>query len=815
MKTQFLALAWFVVHGLVAAEVSVLAHYSFDTDYTDSSGNARDGTLVDVGTAGDSGIVTGAGDFRFGGGAMNFSADRDYLAIPSKTFSSGVAYSIAFWARKTAGDTGGAADWDMVAGQRDVSKFFIALNDVTGTGMRWRSSDSSAARQADFAVPKDYDWHHYAIVASGTTITLYLDGTLFGSATGKSTGFIIDTIGEAYDSNSDFDFHGQIDEFWIFDEAIGAGAVGALYSSNNPAAGPPYAGFHHRYDGDYSDSSGAGNHGTPAGGAAIAADPSVVAAGSGALALDGGDGSFVSLPAPGTFSDSEPWTVAWWAKRDTSVPNKGMVIGRASTTTDFIWLNDNFSGLRFRSTNNTTFDFTVPKDSGLRHYALVADGAGGLVLYLDGQYAATMTGSTGFVIDTIGMAYPTTSLHYNFLGSLDEIHVYPSALTATQVAQLYDAGHPPLPVTRVRIVLQAGQSNADGRAAVTDLPTSPVNLQSPQDDIDLFYRVAGGSAAMTTLRPGLSETSGFGPEIALGRRLADLWAGEAGTRVAIVKYANGGTNLAVQWKGGGDATTVGDGPEYVTFQQTVSQGLAALAAAYPAASLELQGMVWLQGESDAVASYASLYQANLAAFIADVRATYGAKLPFVIARLSSGQTALTASYLNQVRTAQDAVAAADPRTGLIATDDLGLNGDNLHFNASAQQAIGARFAGETAYREWMAHAFSAADVDAGLAEPDGDRDGDGRSNRAEFLAATDPLSPVSRLQATVTLSGPGSARISYPSSVARVYQVERLTEPAGTWETALPATRGTGATVERDLGATAPRGLYRVRADLP
>ena len=68
----------------------------------------------------------------------------------------------------------------------------------------------------------------------------------------------------------------------------------------------------------------------------------------------------------------------------------------------------------------------------------------------------------------------------------------------------------------------------------------------------------------------------------------------------------------------------------------VEQCLAALAAAYPLATLDLQSMVWMQGESDAVSGASALYQANLTAFIADVRSTYGSSLPFVIARLSSG-----------------------------------------------------------------------------------------------------------------------------------------------------------------------------------
>ena len=75
------------------AHAGVVAHYSFDTDYSDSSGNDNHGTLVDVETLENSGITTTAGEFVFGGASMNFSADRDYVEIPSKTFGTGTAYT--------------------------------------------------------------------------------------------------------------------------------------------------------------------------------------------------------------------------------------------------------------------------------------------------------------------------------------------------------------------------------------------------------------------------------------------------------------------------------------------------------------------------------------------------------------------------------------------------------------------------------------------------------------------------------------------------------------------------------------------------
>ena len=237
------------------------------------------------------------------------------------------------------------------------------------------------------------------------------------------------------------------------------------------------------------------------------------------------------------------------------------------------------------------------------------------------------------------------------------------------------------PPDRIRVFLLGGQSNAKGLADPSGLPTSPHNLQLPQDDVDFYSTDAGG---LTTLRP----LANFGPEITWGRRLADELGDGLTTRVAIIKYALGGTDLEVDWKAGGDGTTSGDGPRYVTFQNEVGAGLAALASAYPGAVIEIEGMLWVQGERDAKVGYENNYGANLTDFISDVRLTYGADLPFIISRLSIDQTDIPAGPLVIVRAAQDAVAAADPLAAVVDTDGFGLQVDNLHFNALGQQQIG-------------------------------------------------------------------------------------------------------------------------------
>ena len=594
------------------------------------------------------------GDFKFGTGGLTVSTDRDYISLPQETFSSTAAYTIAFWARVAApvvGEATTATTFDLVMGDRSDTNNFIALGQNSTS--RFRGNGIGVYQQDFQGAGVGNVWHHYAFVADGLGgLKIYVDNGTPTSYTGKNTNFLYDTIGEAYNLNTtsnDFDFHGEIDEVWVFDEAVSATEINSLFTSNTTSLVNEAKTLHHRYDGNFNDSSGQSNTGIPAGAAAITTTPGMVVEGSGALSLDGEDASFVTLTKPLSFSASVPWSTAWWAKRGSLGTDKGMVMGNASNTTDFIWLNDSFTGLRFRASDNTTYNFTTPKDTLLHHYALVADGAGSITLYLDGVPTETFTGNTAFSIDTIGKAYPNTSLHYNFLGTLDEVHVYENALSAGDVTALYQAELPPgdISVTRLRIILLGGQSNADGRATVSGLPTSPVNLQQPQADVDFFYKVEGGTAALTTLRPG--------PERNLAVRSRDHPRPQDGGSLGGRDQHPRGHHQIRQRRHQPRRPVERRRKRHhhrrwhrlrgfpTNRHRRPSRTRRRLSVRHARTS---RAMVWLQGESDAVAGYASSYQTNLTNFIADVRATYGADLPFVIARLSSGQTNLN-SHLSE------------------------------------------------------------------------------------------------------------------------------------------------------------------------
>jgi hypothetical protein len=232
---------------------------------------------------------------------------------------------------------------------------------------------------------------------------------------------------------------------------------------------------------------------------------------------------------------------------------------------------------------------------------------------------------------------------------------------------------PGLTGSTLKVFLLGGQSNMVGSG--TDVGDLPPALRGPQDDVLFFY---GGTSSPISLQPG--SGSQYGPEITFGRAMADAFPGQS---IALIKHAQGGTDLQNQW----DPAT---GSVYANFRTVVADGLEALARA--GHTNEIVGMLWTQGERDARLGYGASYEANLNEFIADVRARYGADLPFLLSQLSALQTNLPADGLDQVRQAQANVAATDPNSHLVVTDSFGMRSDNLHFSGAGQVALGQGFA---------------------------------------------------------------------------------------------------------------------------
>jgi hypothetical protein len=171
----------------------------------------------------------------------------------------------------------------------------------------------------------------------------------------------------------------------------------------------------------------------------------------------------------------------------------------------------------------------------------------------------------------------------------------------------------------------------------------------------------------------------FGPEMTLGRMLAE----HGMTNIGVFKIGYAGTHLAHDWQKGDDN---GAGLYTLMLDQLAIATDSLLRWGTP---WKFIGMAWMQGETDASNSeWAAAYETNLALLLAAMRADFNApNLPVVL-----GQIAHTGAYPYslEVRTAQAAVAAADPLVELIGLDDQPLDTDGIHFTAEGVMVMGAR-----------------------------------------------------------------------------------------------------------------------------
>jgi len=195
----------------------------------------------------------------------------------------------------------------------------------------------------------------------------------------------------------------------------------------------------------------------------------------------------------------------------------------------------------------------------------------------------------------------------------------------------------PLPPRRAALVFQmmgaldvyvfAGQSNMVGtRTYKTDLPPA---LQAAQTNVFVF-----NGTDWVVLEP---TDTGIGPEISCAYELQKA----LGKPIGIIKYSVGGTSLAINWN-----------PELATNNNLYATLTNKVMAARQSRTINVKGMLWMQGESDSkAADKASAYAQNFTNLIQSARAEFkNPEMSFVAGRVNP-PPAYTLSYM--VRAAQE------------------------------------------------------------------------------------------------------------------------------------------------------------------
>ena len=174
------------------------------------------------------------------GSALHLCGNNEYVNLPSGIAQGLHDFTISAWVNPS-GNTAWSRVFDFGTGTGDY--MFLTLN-AGGGPIRFAITTSGAGGEQQINGTSELPlntWSHVAVTLSGTTGTLYVNGTAAGTNTGMTLtpsalgNTTQDWIGRSQYPGDPY-LDGTIDDFQIYDSALSPGQVGAL-ASGQPGAG--------------------------------------------------------------------------------------------------------------------------------------------------------------------------------------------------------------------------------------------------------------------------------------------------------------------------------------------------------------------------------------------------------------------------------------------------------------------------------------------------------------------------------------------------------------------------------------------------
>ena len=534
----------------------MVANYSF-------SGNATDGTAY-----GNYGQVSGAmlttDRFGFGNSAYNFDGQGAKIDVPnSLQLNSGLA-SISFWVKANALPASGEGYVLSHGGWQERWKISLPSHGklVFTTNYENGISDMDAGDGNEL---EPGVWSHIVMVHDGAKDLIYKDGVLANMK--DVVGPLNSTVhpfGIGYDpiDNGNF-FNGALDEVKLYNVALSAPEVAALYATESTSPEVPtdlVADF--PFAGDAHDATQFENNGLP-GGAQLVTDR--FGFGSNAYAFSGADSIYVDNSIQ---YNSPLASISFWVKVG-ELPAQGEVYLLSHGGWQERWkISLPSHGKTVFTTNyeNGISDMDAGDGNELQvgvwtHVVMVHDGAKDKI-FMDGAMVAQkdVSGTLNSTTFPLGMGYNPVDGGSYFNGSLDDVQLYNVALTDQEVADLYtaqstpptptDVAPPSAPLNFVADVLYTNVGLSwlpstddvgvtgynlfqDGEKIMTTANTTAGLSGLPQLTEFTFGVTAvddaGNESAMTTLivTTGEEETPDITPPTAPGNLMANMGANSA------------------------------------------------------------------------------------------------------------------------------------------------------------------------------------------------------------------------------------------------------------------------------------------------
>jgi concanavalin A-like lectin/glucanase superfamily protein len=293
---------------------------------------------------------------KIGSGALTLCGNNEYVSAPQDLVSGLTNFTISAWV-KPSQNTAWSRVFDFGTGTNDY--MFLTLS-ANGGPIRFAITSSGGGGEQQIngtgTLPLN-TWSHVAVTLSGTTGTLYVNGTPVGTNTNMTLNPAAlgattqDWIGRSQYPADPY-FNGSIDDFQVYSRALTAAEVAAL-AGGQPGAGDvaDYA-FDESGGASATDSSGNGNTAT------IISDPQQPPAMS----------AYEVILSPGGTGSATPANATWvhsYLAADAALTGSGWNINTEGTPTNlggFSTAGDqDVGGLRTGSSTVITFSVSVPQ----------------------------------------------------------------------------------------------------------------------------------------------------------------------------------------------------------------------------------------------------------------------------------------------------------------------------------------------------------------------------------------------------------------------------------------------------------------------
>ena len=470
-------LCFFILPAITSAGVvtrpplslGLAAYWSFEgtsgsSSIIDYSGNGNTGVMTSMDAGSD--YVTG---YNGASTALDFDGSNDRVVFPnSSSIDITDAVTVSFWVNKTS-----HIDWSglvyMANTGTDIGGSFsqyglyitneskIATNFGNGSGAGGSYSTTVLSNSVWYHVAATYD--------SAGSIYLYINGQQEGSSSSpgglNSDSYSLELGHDIRFPVAQRHFNGKLDEVRIFNRVLSPSEISNLYTntanarvqSHDKSNLVGYWSFEDATGTTATDFSGNGNTGTLTN---MDANTDWIKGKAGkALDFDGTD-DYVTVPQTANLDGFSQFTISAWIKQDSSKDAAFLSTKNSNNSGPYyVWINGNGSITFFASAVNANnrYSYITTNTTGLitygawHHVVAVFNGSTDLTVYVDGVSYTGTYGSAGsafssvvdtsipILIGTYSTYGPDAGIEFN--GKIDEVRIYSSALTATQIKNLY------------------------------------------------------------------------------------------------------------------------------------------------------------------------------------------------------------------------------------------------------------------------------------------------------------------------------------------------------------------------------------------